>query len=358
MYDNWNLIHETVTSVDANSTTNVTEIEYFWGPDLSNTLQGAGGVGGLLAVSQNGQFYFPVYDNNGNVVKYLDESGSIVSSYTYDDFGRTLSAAGPLASSFAFLFSTKYFDVETKFYCYGYRFYSPLFCFWVNRDPIAEGGGVNVYAFCWNTYGLDLLGLMDCSCKVCLYSAIDRVSAKSSGPLLYDRAMSGHTWFNLESCDTPEDGWVEVDPKSQFSFGPDGAIHANVELIKGVPSGRWKVDTYRNLKKYRVVKKCWALDAKQCCEIRRDMAADFPKEFSAAQYCTNTTLDFLKRHGVNVPEGVGPIALVVDLPKVGNLRIPAGFHPNPRDLARELEDDYQGRELPPTDSQNRRERRK
>ena len=60
-YDGWNLIHETVATIDG-GTTNTTEVQYFWGLDLSDSLQGAGGVGGLLAVSSNGQFYFPTYD--------------------------------------------------------------------------------------------------------------------------------------------------------------------------------------------------------------------------------------------------------------------------------------------------------
>ena len=49
VYDSWNLIHETVATISG-VTTNTAEIQYFWGADLSNTLQGAGGVGGLLAV--------------------------------------------------------------------------------------------------------------------------------------------------------------------------------------------------------------------------------------------------------------------------------------------------------------------
>ena len=36
---------------------------------------GAGGVGGLVAVSVDGDFYFPGYDNNGNA------------EYAYDAFG-------------------------------------------------------------------------------------------------------------------------------------------------------------------------------------------------------------------------------------------------------------------------------
>ena len=90
VYDGWNLIHETIYSIDG-GTTNTTEVQYFWGLDLSDSLQGAGGVGGLLAVSRNGQFYFPTYDNNGNVTKYIDESGNVVAVYEYDDFGRMIS---------------------------------------------------------------------------------------------------------------------------------------------------------------------------------------------------------------------------------------------------------------------------
>ena len=35
---------------------------------VGETHQGAGGVGGLVAVSIAGQYYFPCYDNRGNVV--------------------------------------------------------------------------------------------------------------------------------------------------------------------------------------------------------------------------------------------------------------------------------------------------
>ena len=43
-----------------------TAVDYYWGADLSGTLQGAGGVGGLLAVSAGGAFYLPLYDANGH----------------------------------------------------------------------------------------------------------------------------------------------------------------------------------------------------------------------------------------------------------------------------------------------------
>ena len=149
VYDGWNLIHETVYTVES-GVTNVTEIQYFWGRDLSGTIQGAGGVGGLLAVSSDGQLYFPTFDNNGNVTKYIDESGNVVAAYEYDDFGRTISQSGPLADFFRHRFSTKYYDPETGLYYYGYRFYNPVLLRWLNRDPIEEEGGLNLYVFVGN----------------------------------------------------------------------------------------------------------------------------------------------------------------------------------------------------------------
>ena len=131
VYDDWNLIHETIYAIEG-SITNITEIQYFWGLDLSGTLQGAGGVGGLLAVSRNGQLYFPTFDNNGNVTKYIDESGNVVAAYEYDDFGRTISQSGPLADFFRHRFSTKYCDPETVFCYYGIRFYAPNWYIWLN----------------------------------------------------------------------------------------------------------------------------------------------------------------------------------------------------------------------------------
>ena len=145
-YDDWNLIYEHV----ANTNGTVDAFQYFWGRDLSGTLQGAGGVGGLLYVKHNGTIYVPHADAMGNILRYTDTAGNVVASYTYDAFGRTISATGPHANLFRHRFSTKYFDSETGLYYYGYRYYSPPFMRWLNCDPIGEDGGVNLYAFCRN----------------------------------------------------------------------------------------------------------------------------------------------------------------------------------------------------------------
>lgn len=56
-----------------------------------------------------------------------------------------------MADAFRFRFSTKYYDVETGLYYYGYRFYSPELGRWMSRDPIEEEGDTpNLYSMVKN----------------------------------------------------------------------------------------------------------------------------------------------------------------------------------------------------------------
>ena len=137
--------------------------EYFWGADKSGTEQGAGGVEGLLAVSIDGVFYIPCYDHNGNIILYVSESGSIAAQYTYDPYGNVTEQSGNLTTQFSFGFSTKYQDREASMVGYQRRFYRPDLGRWLNRDPIEEEGGENLYAFCVNNpislfdkFGMDI----------------------------------------------------------------------------------------------------------------------------------------------------------------------------------------------------------
>jgi RHS repeat-associated protein len=145
IYDAWNLVAE----VDG---ANNLVRSYIWGNDLSGSLQGAGGVGGLLAVKPlSGAAHFAAYDGNGNVSALVDGStGSISAQYEYGPFGELIRASGPMAAN-PLRFSTKYADDETDFIYYGYRFYNPSTGRWPNRDPIGEKGGLNLYVFAHNT---------------------------------------------------------------------------------------------------------------------------------------------------------------------------------------------------------------
>lgn len=167
VWDDMNIVLERIVFVDG--TTHA--CEYFWGNDLSGTEQGAGGVGGLLAVSIDGTFFIPCYDHNGNIVCYVSESGTIAAQYVYDPYGNVIEAVGSNVDIFSFGFSTKYLDRETGMLAYQLRYYLPDHGRWLNRDPIEEQGGENLYGFCKNrpVFLLDKLGL---SCKVGTYNVL------------------------------------------------------------------------------------------------------------------------------------------------------------------------------------------
>jgi RHS repeat-associated protein len=150
---------------------------WLWGLDLTETLGGAGGVGGLLAdqihTGTHAGVYYPLYDGNGNVAHYLSSTGALAAHFEYDPFGKLAvapyeSAAG-LAAELRFQFSTKYEEPVTGLYYYLYRYYDPVTGRWPSRDPIGERGGINLYGFIRNRAGnrIDVLGLdEDDSCLI------------------------------------------------------------------------------------------------------------------------------------------------------------------------------------------------
>ena len=157
-YNGWNVVKETKTEGASTETVKF----YIWGLDLSQSLQGAGGVGGLLATIQDNETDFHAYDANGNTGQLINAStGAIDAHYEYDPFGRTIKALGDKAQTNAYRFSSKYFDAETSLYYYGYRYYDVDLGRWVNRDPIEEEGGMNLYILLGNSAidWFDVIGL-------------------------------------------------------------------------------------------------------------------------------------------------------------------------------------------------------
>ncbi len=161
VYDGWGVVEE----LDASY--NVVR-SYTRGTDLSGSLQGAGGIGGILALHEAGaspQSATFVYDGNGNVMNLLSDSGASLAKYTYTPFGDRISATGPWADSNPYQFSTKERELQTGLYYYGFRYYNPSTGRWLNRDPIEERGGINLYGFVGNRPAdlFDPLGMVDYS---------------------------------------------------------------------------------------------------------------------------------------------------------------------------------------------------
>jgi RHS repeat-associated protein len=141
---------------------NTPQITYTRGPDLSGTFQGAGGIGGMLARSTGYSAATGAWsthnnyhaDANGNITYLATAAQALGASYRYDPFGRTITSSGTLVNANTYRFSSKELHLLTasssSVYSYGYRFYDPNTGRWLNRDPIFERGGINLYGFVRN----------------------------------------------------------------------------------------------------------------------------------------------------------------------------------------------------------------
>ena len=145
VYDGWNLVAE------LNGTNGVIRT-YVWGLDLSGSIQGAGGVGGLLTIKPStGNPSFAAYDGNGNVIGLIDATtGATSGNFEYGPSGEPIRITPNANNQSPFRFSTKYTDDESDFLYYGYRYYNPNVGRWLSRDPLDEFGGENLYNFSAN----------------------------------------------------------------------------------------------------------------------------------------------------------------------------------------------------------------
>ena len=161
LYDGMRVLQERNAS-------NVPQVTYTRGLDLAGSWERAGGIGGLLARTAhsgaNGGTYTPAFyhaDGNGNVTYLLKLDQTAGATYTFDPYGRLLASTGTLANPNTYRFSSKELMLASGLYYYGYRFYDPNTQRWLNRDPIEERGGYNLYRAMLNSPStrIDPLGL-------------------------------------------------------------------------------------------------------------------------------------------------------------------------------------------------------
>lgn len=103
-------------------------------------------------------FYF-MHDALKNVTSIFGEQRERKARYEYAPFGELLTAEGDRVQFNKFRFSCEYEDDELGLIYYNYRYLNPLDGRWINRDPIQEQGGRNMYGFISNSWGNDYLGL-------------------------------------------------------------------------------------------------------------------------------------------------------------------------------------------------------
>jgi RHS repeat-associated protein len=144
-------VYDRMLVLQERDSNNVAQVTYTRGLDLSGSRQGAGGIGGLLArTDANGSSFFHG-DGAGNVTALMDANQTITARYLYDPFGRLTGKWGRLADVNRYRFSSKETHPNSGLVYYGYRFYEPNLQRWINRDPIEEAGGINLFRFVGNS---------------------------------------------------------------------------------------------------------------------------------------------------------------------------------------------------------------
>ena len=117
-------------------------MSFLRGTDLSGSMQGAGGAGGLLAITfkTNGT-HFASFDGNGNVAGLVSAAdGSTSAKYEYGPFGEAVRITGPVGKLNPIRFSTQFSDDVRNIIKYLYREYVPSTGTWPSRDPNGELG--------------------------------------------------------------------------------------------------------------------------------------------------------------------------------------------------------------------------
>ena len=234
LYDGWNLVAE-YTAPGGTAIGSIIR-SYTWGLDIARSMTDAGGVGALVQIYDyaSGNSYLPGYDGNGNVVMLANgASGALAAVYEYSPFGESLRCdkLDSIVGDQPFRFSTKFYDVETGLAYYGHRYYSPGLGRFINRDPIEEAGGLNLYAFCGN----DGINKWD-------YLGMETVGPDIVGELPGSTPGTEYT-FN----GTPDSSWIAnyvnytwivwTDPATNIQYcrppPPDYSIFADMEDVGG-----------------------------------------------------------------------------------------------------------------------------
>ncbi len=194
---------------------------FTWGLDLSSTVGGAGGIGGLMGMRDYigaGTNYHVRTDGKGNVTEIRRGSDAlVVATYAYAPFGAVLSNSGSYNQPFRF--QTKLSHTRSGIGYWGYRWYDYKTGRWLGRDKIGETGGLNLYGYC----GGQPLGRSD---PFGLWSIALGFGASGNAGIPHGSiSLQGTASFN---------GWNPLDWRSGWTFSIGGGAGAGMGFSGGL----------------------------------------------------------------------------------------------------------------------------
>ena len=149
-----------VAECDLTGETPVLVRSYLWDPSEPEATR-------VLAMTRweaNGtqvkEHLYCMHDAMKNVTSLFGEARGRRALYEYRPYGGLVTSEGNMAQENKFRFSCEYMDDELGLIYYNYRHLNPHDGRWISRDPIAEEGGWNLFAFVGNNgiINFDYLG--------------------------------------------------------------------------------------------------------------------------------------------------------------------------------------------------------
>ncbi len=93
----------------------------------------------------NGTSYYFTKDHLGSVKEMTDAGGVVKARYSYDPYGRRTRTSGTVDADFGF--TGHYYHAASGLHLTLFRAYDASTGRWLNRDPIEELGGLNLYGY-------------------------------------------------------------------------------------------------------------------------------------------------------------------------------------------------------------------
>jgi RHS repeat-associated protein len=141
-----------VRVIDSTSGTVTADHSYFWCGTLRCLAHDNTQTGSPVStqyfpqgVIASGTSYYHVQDRLGSVTQLITSSGSVAAQYAYDPYGNRSTISGTVVSDIGY--AGYFYHAASGLDFALYRAYDPAHARWLNRDPIGELGGINLYAY-------------------------------------------------------------------------------------------------------------------------------------------------------------------------------------------------------------------
>ena len=148
IYASGRLLRETITTTAADGTVTTEVLDFAY--DAQGTPYSLTYTNGTASPAT----YYYITNLQGDVTQLIDSTGKEAASYSYDPYGKVMSARGAMAETNPLRYRGYYYDADTELYYLQSRYYDANVCRFINADSYSSTGtgliGYNMFSYCNN----------------------------------------------------------------------------------------------------------------------------------------------------------------------------------------------------------------